>query len=114
QMQQRDLSRLTSDSDCPQGVESGPKLLMSRKGGKRTYAPAGSLFVDWLIKTIPQCDWPAGDRGNVDALLTKQHGTSDAANEPHAYRTEDVRLHRCLLARRATDGASRQNERRMA
>jgi len=62
------------------------------KSGPR---PPEVLVVDRFIETIPQCNWPPGDRGNVDALLTKQHGTGDSRNEPHAYRTENVRLHRC-------------------
>jgi hypothetical protein len=63
------------------------------------YARLGLLIVDRLIETVPQGDWPAGDGGNVDALLTEHHRADHAANEPNAYRAEDVRLHRFLLAR---------------
>src|SRR5215208_7252397 len=101
----------------PSGVETLPQKpaetkssevlsAMSGMGGKRTYTaksggrqPYRILVVDRLIETAPQRDWPASNRWEVGALLPEQHCTGNAHNEPHDYRTEDIRLHRCLLAR---------------
>src|SRR5438105_8170765 len=55
---------------------------------------SAGLVAHRRIETVPQCDRASGDRGNVEALLTQQYGTDDAANEPHAYRNQDVRFHR--------------------
>jgi hypothetical protein len=64
---------------------------VDRKG---TDASADELLVDGCVQPSPQGHRAAGDRGNVDALLAKQHRTDDAADEPDADRTDDVRLHR--------------------
>lgn len=61
-------------------------------------ASHAKLFVDRLIQPVPERDRTAGDRVNVDVLLTKQHGTRDSANEPNTYRADDIRFHSCSPA----------------
>jgi hypothetical protein len=69
--------------------------LMTTVGRKPTdYWRPGISVVDRLIEAIPQRYRPAGDRLNVNALLSEQDGAGDAGNKPDDYRTEDVRLHR--------------------
>ena len=71
--------------------------------------PPPEILVHRLVETVPQGDWPAGYRRNVDALLTKHHSTDGAANEADAYRSDDIRLHRCsLLSDQVTHEASNQ------